>query len=252
MENKIRDALGRVTASDEMKRATLDRLSRTGVRPQNNWARSLAAACAALVLLLGGGGYWAVAAPVSYVSIDAAPSVELCLNRFDRVVSVTGYGENGELALEGLDLKGKTYTDAIDILLSSEAMAPYLTDLTITVATDHERHEAALLSGIESCAGYQRHGVESYCADVSDWKAAHGCGMSLGKYAAAQALMDCDDTVSLEDCRDMTMGQLKTHIAACHGDSYGGGNGAGNDVGNAVGGTGGHHGWSNSNGHHGG
>ena len=52
-------------------------------------------------------GYSWVQRPVSYVSIDVNPSIELALNRFDRVVYAAAYNLEGEEILNGLSLKGK-------------------------------------------------------------------------------------------------------------------------------------------------
>ena len=46
------------------------------------------------------GGYSYIQTPVSYVSIDVNPSVELTLNRVDRVISATAFNGDGEAVLE--------------------------------------------------------------------------------------------------------------------------------------------------------
>jgi len=243
----VRDAFEEVRASQELKKATLDFLAaeREKRTPRRSaWARPLAACAAALVLvLLGVGGWQMVCTPVAYVSIDVNPSVELELNRLDRVLSATAYNPDGERVLDGLDLVGRSYTDAVDALLDSPAMAPYLTGtsaLTVTVAADSEAKETALLAGVQSCAGYQHHGGRSCCADPATRSEAHGCGMSIGKYAASQELMACDETVTQEDCDHMTMAEIWARLDACqHGETSTTGTGAG------------HHGWGWGGGHHG-
>lgn len=246
LENRVHDAFEPVKASQELKQATLDFLA--AEREERTHRRSPRirplAACAVLVLVfLGLGGWQMACTPVSYVSIDVNPSVELELNRLDRVLSATAYNSDGERVLAGLDLVGQTYTNAVDTLLNSPAMAPYLTEtsaLTVTVAADSEAREAALLAGLQSCAGYQNHGGRSCCADPATLSEAHGCGMSFGKYAASQELMACDGTVTQEDCSHMTMAEIWDRLDACHhGENSTTGTGAG------------HHGWGQSGGHHG-
>ena len=90
---------------------------------------ALAAACAALFLLMGMGGYAWIQLPVSYVSIDVDPSIELALNRCDKVISVAAYNDEGKRIIEKLSLKGKKYTEAIDLLVESEDMKSWSGEL---------------------------------------------------------------------------------------------------------------------------
>lgn len=187
-------------------------------RRSMGWIRGLAAVCAALVLVMAG-GIWRgmVRTPVSFVSVDVNPSVELGLNCFDRVVSATAYSEDGALVLDGLELAGQPYTDAVETLLDSEAMAPYLpadAELVITVAADEDR-QARLLEGVDACAGRLECGSVCYGADTSYVTAAHECGMSLGKYTAWQTLNQYGQTLTEDECRDMTMGELHDRIHEC-------------------------------------
>jgi len=220
MENKIHSAFAQVRASERLKESTARYLAqqrgRTSVRGgpwdasrrSAGWIRGLAAVCAVLALVMVG-GIWRgmVWTPVSYVSVDVNPSVELGLNRFDRVVSATAYNEDGALVLEGLGLEGRPYTDAVEMLLDSEAMASYL-------PPDADR-QARLLEGVNACAGRLECGSVCYGADTSYVAAAHECGMSLGKYAAWQTLSQYGQTLTEDECRSMTMDELHDRIHEC-------------------------------------
>ncbi len=67
--------------------------------------KTFATACAALLLAIGITGYSWTKTPVSYISIDVNPSIELSLNRFGRVVSATAFNAEGRKILETLSLK---------------------------------------------------------------------------------------------------------------------------------------------------
>ncbi len=262
LENKIRRAFDQIEAGDALKSAAARAMRaerERGVR-RGGWARPLAAVCAVLALVLaGGGGLLALRTPVSYVSIDVNPSLELALNRFDRVVSATAYNEDARRVLETVKVRWLPCTQAVETLLDSAAMAPYLTqtsELTLTVASGDAARESALLSDVAAGALYQAHGGQCYSADVDDLDEAHRHGMSLGKYAAWQTLAQYDDTVTEEDCRDMTMGEIHERIHACENGESGHHGGAGDaapqatpdPAPGAAGASGsGHHG-----GHHGG
>ena len=112
LANRIQDAFDNVKADSRLKDATKQLLLQEREKRKSPWRRSwfrLAFAVFAAVLLAGAGYAW-VQTPVSYVSIDVNPSIEFALNRFDRVMSVTAYNDEGRDIIEALSLKGKEYT----------------------------------------------------------------------------------------------------------------------------------------------
>jgi len=218
LTNKIRSSFEQIKASDSLKASTLRHLqaqrNRRGLR-RSPWKPALAFVCTALALLLPVGAGWFLQTPVSYISIDVNPSVELSLNRLNRVISATAYHEDGTLALEEVSLKGLPYTEAIDGLLDSSAIGPYLTEesaLSFTVAAENPERESDLLTGISGSPWSRSHGGQCYRADVASISEAHSFGMSFGKYAACLVLFQYDDTVSEEQCRHMTMAEIRSRI----------------------------------------
>lgn len=216
MDNKIHDVLDTVKASEALKASTKEYLRRSRqARAVRNFRpaiyKTILAVCTMLLLVAGIGGYSYLQTPVSYVSIDVNPSIELALNRFDRVVSATGFNKDGEAVLENLSLKGSTYTEAIDQILESAGMEPYLTEaaeLVFTVAASDDEKEDMLLSGIGNCSGNIEHGGHSVSADMDTVTLAHHNGMSLGKYSAYLELSQYDPSVTVEDCHHMSMSQI--------------------------------------------
>lgn len=105
MNNRITEAFDQIRADEEMKKAAIDYLHQTARKKQRRksvyrkWA--LAAACFAIVLL-GGQGYAAYFTPVSAISVDVNPSIELSINRFDKVISTESYNSDGDILLQGL------------------------------------------------------------------------------------------------------------------------------------------------------
>lgn len=227
MGNSIHDAFDNIKADPQMKEATKKYLAGRCQKKNNLFAnhifyRTFAAVCAMLVLVAGIGGYRWAKEPVSYVSIDINPSMELGLNRFERVVSAVAYNPEGEEILQGLSLQGKKYTEAIDLVVESEAMAPYLEmedELVFTVAAQSSR-EKAIEAGVAHCSrhiGYSSHSVN---ADVEMVNLAHDNGMSVGKYNAYLQLSEYDSTVTLDECRHMSMSEIHGMISE-HGQGQG-------------------------------
>ena len=187
------------------------------------------------------GSYALLWMPVAYVSIDLNPSLELELNRLDRVISVRAYNGDGQEILEGVSVKGMRYGDAIERIVGSEGMQPYLTQdaaLTFTVATDSAPREEQMLADIARSSGCVEHGGVSVRADMSMVEEAHGNGLSLGKYLAYQVLLQYEPTVTVEDCHEMSMSQISGRIeehehganhGSGHGTEHGGGHGTGTE-----------------------
>ena len=160
MTNQIHNAFDSIKADDKLKRSTKQFISakheeKTQFFRKPAFRRAAAAVCMIFVLALGLEGYFWIQTPVSYISIDVNPSIELALNRFNRVVSAEAYNEEAAEILKGLSLKWKNYTQAMEEIVDGKEMNVYLTDeaeLVFTVATDSGRNDE-LTSGIEAYCG---------------------------------------------------------------------------------------------------
>ena len=125
MNNRIKEAFGDVHAEESLTRGTLDAVRRLthGYR-RRVVTRRLAPALACLMIALGGmGGLYFT--PTSVISIDVNPSLELSVNRFDRVVGVTSYNEDGRALVQELTLTHQNYAEAVEQVLDSPAAVSY-------------------------------------------------------------------------------------------------------------------------------
>lgn len=217
MSNRIKDAFEQIHATEQMKntayscvRREID--SRTKRRPLFR-LRPLAAVCLLLFLAAGSGSWYLWTKPVSYLSVDINPSVELSLNRFNRVTSAEGKNQDGVLILQGITLKGRDYIDAVELLVGSDSMQAYLENdpaLTFTVASPRA---GELLEGLENSVVSTEYKGTCHQADMESVHIAHECGMSLGKYQAYARLSEYDKTVTQEECQKMTMHQLLDRLS---------------------------------------
>lgn len=213
MSDIIKKAFEQIHATDQLKEATcLFLYEKIEQKPKHQYKtafRPIAAFCILLFLCIGSGGWYFWETPVSYVSVDINPSVELSLNRFNRVTDAEGKNEDGILLLHNLSLKGKGYIEAVEILVTSESMQNYLTadaELTFTVASPKAEE---LLQGLHNSSVSTQYNGTCRSADMESVHGAHACGMSLGKYQEYLHLSEYDDDISPEDCSGMTMGQLR-------------------------------------------
>lgn len=219
MNKNIHDAFEQISASADLKKSTKQYLQIKNRQQEKQkfciWQKRICAAVCAAFLLVAGAEYYMAQTPVSYISIDVNPSMELVLNRFDRVISIEEYNEDAGLVLKDLDLEGKRYDQAIDAILTNEAMAVYLgSDLTpvFTVASDVNDKTQVLLEQIKNSSVYTSYGCQGYTADSTLLSEAHHYGMSFGKYAAYCELSQYNETITVEDCHGMAVSEMHNQI----------------------------------------
>ena len=218
-KEKLKAAFDQIRAEEELKERTKEYLSekvyarkKKRTSPLRNFAA--AAACALLVFLAGGSYLYFT--PTAYISVDVNPSLELGINRFDRIVSVTGYNEDGKALADSLDLKYMDYSDALEALLADQDMEVYLSDnadVVLTVAGKSESQSSQILETVESCVS-DHESVHCHSGDTEEIHHAHNAGLSFGKYQAYLTLKKLDPSVSLEEIQDMTMSQIRELIQA--------------------------------------
>ena len=255
MDERIRGAFEGVRAPEELKARTAaflagererrERARRPGLR---RWAPALACLVLVLAGLTGWGVYFS---PAAAISLDVNPSVELTLNRFDRVIGVTCYGVETEEAEGWQSLRFLDYRDAVDSLLGSGSIADCLAreePLSISVASGDGAAQAEILENVRACAGGMGN-VHCYAADAGQVEQAHHAGVSFGKYQAFLYLQELDPTVGEEEVQEMTMAEIRQRIAQLTGAESappGSGQGNGQDSGQSGGaqsGQGHGHGW---------
>ena len=228
MEHRLQEAFGAVRAEEALKertRESLRRKTRDYTRRARPGYRRLIPAMACLLLLLSGlGGYRLYFTPTAVVSIDVNPSVELGINRFDRVVSVAGYNADGDALAAALQVRFLDYTEALEQVLASQVVADCLARgeaLSITVVGDDPAQREHLLSSSAACTAGQEN---AYCHAIGygEAEAAHAAGLSYGKYMAFLELQALDPDITAGEVREMTMREIRDRIAALSGGETGG------------------------------
>lgn len=212
--NPIQKAFGPVRAEEDLKENAVSFLQKEIARRQKHKShvRAWAAACAAIVLVAAGFLFYGLyTTPVSYISVDVNPSIELELNVFDRVIAFEGYNEDGAAIAETLDLYNLSYTQAVETILSNDAMEDCLAKdgakLVFTVSSDSGKEEE-LTAGIESCQGYAENHGTCHSAQSETVHEAHEAGLSTGRYQLYQQLLQAGVSITPEECSHMSMKEL--------------------------------------------
>lgn len=216
-KEKLKAAFDQVRAEEELKERTKEYLSEkvyARKKKRNSPLRNFAAAAACALLVFLAGGSYLYFTPTAYISVDVNPSLELGINRFDRIISVTGYNEDGKALADSLDLKYMDYSDALEALLADQDMEVYLSDnadVVLTVAGSSDSQSSQILETVESCASGHEN-IHCHSGDTEEIHHAHDAGLSFGKYQAYLTLKELNPSVTLEEVQDMTMSQIRELI----------------------------------------
>ena len=122
--------------------------------------------------------------PVTVVSIDVNPSLELRVNRLDRVLDAKAFNDDGTEILDSISVTGKNYEQAIGTVLTDSEFSEYLNSdslLTFTVASENDEEVITRINGCLKNAGKQGVCVAASSDAVNE---ALSLGLSLGKYQA--------------------------------------------------------------------
>lgn len=216
MNEKWKNAFNEIHAEPELKQSTMDYLSdrvysRSGREKKKIFTVprfAAAAVCLAAVLLFG--GYRLYFIPTAFISVDINPSLELGINRFDRIVSVEGYNDDGQELADSLNIRFMNYQDALEQLLADDTIEELLSKdgvMSLTVAGDNDTQNSEILEHVESCVD-GRQNINCHSSDSEEMHSAHESGMSFGKYEAFLKLQELDPSITADDVKDLTMHEI--------------------------------------------
>lgn len=175
--------------------------------------------CAGLLLA----GYAVYNTQTTLVSIDVNPSIELSINRFDRVLAAQGLNPEAELLLRGLALRGLPYEEAVALLMGDETLNGYIAEnafVVLSVQTDDAARQESLLAGLQATVDtavlphHANASIEYLLADRPLVEAAHGHGMSAGKYLLVQELAEMVPDLNVDAYSHHSVGDIQGEIEA--------------------------------------
>ena len=213
MDNQIREAFDAIQAPERLKRTTKAALRKKTFDYGRNLyricqhRRRLATGLLSLVLLMSGTGLWFL--PSASIAVDINPSIELKVNALDRVISLEGRNSDGIRLVKDINVTGMRYDDAMQRILLSEGLEPFLEDgsqITITVAGGGtDEHAEKMLSKV-LCRAYNIADRDNVLYCQVNWetlKAARAVNLCIPRYLAWQNLLKNDPTITPEDVREI-------------------------------------------------
>lgn len=219
MNDRIHEAFDTIQATERLKRSSRALIRRKTFDYGRNLLRlkahrrRLATAALVLTMVLSGAGIWFV--PSASIAVDINPSVELTVNSLDRVISLKGKNTDGIRLVQELDVDGMTYDEAMQRLLLSNGLKPYLEEnstITITVTGGGSKAHAEQMLSRVLCRAYNIAEEENILYCQVDWetrRAAQSVGLCIPRYLAWQQLLLSDPTLTPEDVRQLPKEEVR-------------------------------------------
>ena len=232
MERRLASAVEK-TAPDDVsgvlsrceERKGTERLMTEKKTAMRRWT-TLVAACLALMLLGGGGLFYQQAnAVASVVSLDVNPSIELRVNRDEKVLSCTPLNEDAQEILEdmggGADLKGAKLDVAVNAIVGSLVRKGYLSEISSAIMISVEDKDSARAKKLQQELTSAVDGVlrtnESKAAvltqtvtqDVELERQARENSISTGKAALVNRILALNSSLRFDALAKLSVGELK-------------------------------------------
>jgi len=186
------------------------------------WTRFTAlVAMLALVLGLGVGTYYGTGRAVaSTVSLDVNPSIEIKVNKYERVLSVTPLNEDGQTVVGTMDFEGSSLEITVNALIGSMLRNGYLNELanSILVSVDDRNSqrgkqlETRLAEEIDALlhAGTFEGSVlsQTITADTQLQDTARRFGITPGKAKLIEQIVAQDTRYHFEDLVSLSINEL--------------------------------------------
>ncbi len=195
----------------------------TETRKRNTWVRKLSAVAAVFVLLAAGcfgflyyNGNYAVA---STVSLDINPSIEIRVNRKERVLDVVPLNEDGRIVVGDMDFSGSDLDVAVNALVGSMLRNGYLNELSnsILISVDgdtdkssqlQEKLSAKISSLLETDAFSGAVLSQTVTADDELRRLAQTYGITVGKAQLVQQIMNASPLYTFEALAGLSINEL--------------------------------------------
>jgi len=191
---------------------------------KKTWRKSLIAAAAALVLIAGAAaGYvqhQSGEKVFSIIGLDVNPSIELKINKAEKVLAVTALNEDAEIVLTGMDLKGTDLNVAVNSLIGSMLKNGYISELANSILISVENADGEQGSLLQQRLAEEINSLlqassinaavlsQTINADNELQELAKAYGISLGKASLIQKISAEKELLNLADLAGLSINSL--------------------------------------------
>lgn len=165
----------------------------------------------AIMLCIGVTGWQTVFTQAFALSVDVNPSIEMTVNRFDKVISAKGINEEGKEVIASVDIKYMNYADAVDCLLEEEKALGYLEEegtVLVAVACPEKEKAAQVKETIDTAQAETPQTVVVIHPKEAVVEKAQKEDMSFGKYQAYLDIQEVAPEVTTEEVKNMSVQEI--------------------------------------------
>lgn len=228
VENTAPDGLAKLLSEIDDRKGAVNIVEKTGKR-RNRWI-GIVAACLALVLVAGAGGFYygqnySVA---TVVSLDVNPSIELRVNRNEKVLSCRGLNAEGQDILAsmggGADLEGAKVSVAVNAIVGAIVKSGYLDSLSSAILISVEDNDTQRGASLQAKLVAEVDGVlqtasssagvlsQSMTVDADLNKQAQQNNISSGKAAYINQVIALNPSLEFDRLAQLTVEELRDLI----------------------------------------
>ncbi len=208
MNGKINKAFNRYHADETLVQRTFDDITKR--KKKNISGRYKIASIMAMFAVFILGSVYLI--PVSYISIDINPSIELSLNAFNVVIKADASNADGEDILNAVSLINLNYVDALETLDLSDVFSDYSDSYTeVTVITNFINNSENMIENIYS-SKFSGENISCHSGNNQLKIEAEHNDMSFGKYRAYIELQKIDNTITVDKIHHMSMAEIRQLI----------------------------------------
>lgn len=186
---------------------------------RRRWIRTAAGMAAALVVMASGVGmhlYGSSHKPVSTVSLDVNPSVEIALSKKEQVLDVVPLNDDGKAIIGDMDFENSDLEITVNALIGSMLKNGYLSSMSNSVLVsvdgkDADQLQKKLSADIDTYlkqAGIEGSVLSQVVEDKEAQKLADKYGLSVGKAQFIRQLIAANPRLSADELAKLTIHEL--------------------------------------------
>lgn len=223
MDNKIKQTFHKIYAETELKTQTKEfityQIKNYHTQRRNIMRKRMVSVMACfLFFIMGFSGHYLYFTQMAVISMDINPSIELNINRFDKVISINSYNDDGVELANVLDIKFMNYKNAIDTILNTDMITENFINnetLSIVVVGKNEQKSKEMYENIQNNMT-EKQNVYCDMGNFEEVNEAHQAGLSVGKYRAYLEWQNVDKSVTIDDVKGLTMKEIRDCINQEH------------------------------------
>ena len=184
---------------------------------------SICASLALVLLSFAGIGSHSYVEPYSYVSLDINPSIEYALNRYDKVISVSGINTEGQQVVSSIesDIKNQNITTALGVTIGQLEKDHYISQEKyihgiVSVYSTNDTKAQSITSRVNTFSAEKSNicSIDTIPVSKEVKDDADSLGITPGKLALIHAVAETtsDSNFDVSKWTDKTVSELETTI----------------------------------------